>query len=863
MWSMSSRRRLRHSLGLRSSIFLRIFAAAVFLGLVWGDGGLAESGETALPAPGMQVYPSEPYHPLLLKGVLVDPKHPLRLDFIFDRGDSSATGDALKEDMLRQVRFFLTALTLPEEDLWVNLAPQEEDRIIPELLARTEMGRALLEEDYILKQLTASMLDPEAPAGGAFWQEVYAKAGRLYGTSRIPIDSMSRVWIVPNRADVYSTPRGAYVSAAHLTVLQEEDYRAWRRRRDAGALEIGEEGSASLTGPVLRRTVLPIVEKDVNTGQRFASLRKVYHAVILAAWFKQALRGGFWGRTYIGRGKVAGVDVADPEVRREIYDRYLQALRVGVVKMLRLEKDPQTGRQVPRKYFTGGVTFLRPPVRDLGRPPDSLKTGGRGALRLTVALENVKTSSPLPLLVSEDDFGDLRELPWFSRLFPRITFESQSRFLKKEFSIDAREQALMVQSLLGPVEHEGKVVPRLVREIGSLFHDDVDLRDISRIVVQVFSDEGLNKRVFLVEVDGRFRKLRDVDMIPIPRRFLPLPIEERLRRRLRDEIYEVEEAMAGRRRPFLVKVFRPDDVRPDPVDSQILDWAREMGKRLQLYGRYPHVGDDVFVRNPSHGKGWVAFQGLIPGLSLSERWDDLKKRLEEGAIEEDDYRSRVNNLTRAAVKGFVKMWKILDGRYITDPKPQNIIVEGSFEEGYHSVFFDLDKLLLRPEPLLELLKKLQPYFGDVDEGRPFMDGVRDALSAWYSPDEVRKMLHDLLEEISPSYPHIQYPRLERILRSYLGRSFDDYIPAPSLETFLKKMEEGGEQASSSVVETPPGGIDFAGDLPLRLYGVLGMDVSMETASEIQGLRPLVLRLERIEDPAVVFSKPDSDSRESP
>jgi len=43
----------------------------------------------------------------------------------------------------------------------VTQSAYEKDRIIPEQLGQTVMGRDMLAQDYILKQLTASLIYPE------------------------------------------------------------------------------------------------------------------------------------------------------------------------------------------------------------------------------------------------------------------------------------------------------------------------------------------------------------------------------------------------------------------------------------------------------------------------------------------------------------------------------------------------------------------------------------------------------------------------------------------------------------------------------------------------------------------------------
>jgi len=50
----------------------------------------------------------------------------------------------------------------------INLSPYEKDRMIPTSLGETAMGRDLLAQDYLLKQLTASLIYPQKALGKEF-----------------------------------------------------------------------------------------------------------------------------------------------------------------------------------------------------------------------------------------------------------------------------------------------------------------------------------------------------------------------------------------------------------------------------------------------------------------------------------------------------------------------------------------------------------------------------------------------------------------------------------------------------------------------------------------------------------------------
>ena len=64
-------------------------------------------------------------------------QNPLNISFIVDTADSGKIKD---KDTNRLIEYFLSALTVPEQDLWVNLSPYEQDRIVPRALGQTAMG---------------------------------------------------------------------------------------------------------------------------------------------------------------------------------------------------------------------------------------------------------------------------------------------------------------------------------------------------------------------------------------------------------------------------------------------------------------------------------------------------------------------------------------------------------------------------------------------------------------------------------------------------------------------------------------------------------------------------------------------------
>lgn len=157
----------------------------------------------SLPAVGTMMGLSQCFQPPIIRGMSIYPDNPLRFDFIVNTGDDNIAGTALAEESQKLIKYFLASLTTPEDEFWVNLSPYESGRIIPDALGVTEMGRDMLAQDYILKQLTASLIYPEQELGSQFWQRVREKAQKLYGVDQLPVNTFNKVWIMPDKAAVY------------------------------------------------------------------------------------------------------------------------------------------------------------------------------------------------------------------------------------------------------------------------------------------------------------------------------------------------------------------------------------------------------------------------------------------------------------------------------------------------------------------------------------------------------------------------------------------------------------------------------------------------------------------------------------
>ncbi|MBF0511303.1 MAG: hypothetical protein HQL13_03140, partial [Candidatus Omnitrophica bacterium] len=358
-------------IGRLKKIFVVVLIIA-FLGTMDASLSCLKAQEIFLPMPGARVVLSPPFEPAIIKGITIHPENPFQFDFIMDAGadfmsarnQGPTQGQPLRMEASKLIKYFLASLTIPEKDLWVNLSPYEKDRIIPKSFGRTEMGRDVLAEDYILKQITASLLYPEGQLGKGFWKRVYLESYRKFGTTDIPVNTFNKVWIIPDKASVYENGNTAFVIKSHLKVMLEEDYLALQKQLPLTP-SLTKEGERNMIPPlfhkegvrgssnIIRQIVIPALTKEVNEGKNFAPLRQINNSLILATWFKKRLKESLLGRIYVDKAKVKGID-QDPAHNWAIYQRYLKAYQKGVYNYIKEDEDRDSHVKISRKYFSGG-----------------------------------------------------------------------------------------------------------------------------------------------------------------------------------------------------------------------------------------------------------------------------------------------------------------------------------------------------------------------------------------------------------------------------------------------------------------------------------------------------------------------------
>ncbi|HBG60609.1 MAG: hypothetical protein A2Y03_00865 [Omnitrophica WOR_2 bacterium GWF2_38_59] len=349
-----------------------------------------------LPSAGAMIQTSPPFSPAVIQGITLYPENPLKFDFIIDKGDTYFESEEFQDEANRLINYFMASLTVPEDEMWVNLSPYEKDRIIADGLIQTELGRDMLAQDYLLKQITASFMHPDGSVGAEFWKKIYEKAQALYGTTEMPVNTFNKVWIVPEEAVVYVHGTSAFVVESHLKVMLEGDYMAldnnsFNKKIGTDQIEKRDvEKISDVSSAIVRDVILPELEKEVNEGENFATLRQMFNSMILATWYKQNLKNSLFGEAYINRNKVSGIDLAERGVKEKIYDQYVEAFKKGVYDFVREEYDDATQEIIPRKYFSGGIVGQKS-VKDTSMLGDNDKIGslldGENKEKVTVEIK--------------------------------------------------------------------------------------------------------------------------------------------------------------------------------------------------------------------------------------------------------------------------------------------------------------------------------------------------------------------------------------------------------------------------------------------------------------------------------------------
>lgn len=382
--------------------FISFFSGATNLASAYAE-------NLKLPLPGQMLVCSSQKSAPVLRALRLDPKSPLDIDFIVDMNDSETLSEEESSDL---VNYFLAVLTTPQENIWVNLSPYEEDRIIENSFSQTDMGKELLAQDYILKQISSSLTNPETDLGKLYWQNK--------GSKKL---DLSKIWIMPDQAEILEHETVAVIKSSSLKVQAGTDWQALKS--ESGSMRRLESNKSALD------ILLPAISKEINHGENFVKLRQVYSAMILGLWFKKKFEKSFY-KHYIDQSKIEGIKMSDREIKKKIYALYREAFDKGAYNIVRKEK-AKDAQLIKKNYFSGGFygDQWEPKTDKFSSSVemyDLLKEGNNKQLRISLSSAVSEEESGQTLdeldkklgLIDQDPSIVHRLLPNIDELFSRL-----------------------------------------------------------------------------------------------------------------------------------------------------------------------------------------------------------------------------------------------------------------------------------------------------------------------------------------------------------------------------------------------------------------------------------------------------------
>uniref|UniRef100_A0AAU2A3I9 Uncharacterized protein n=1 Tax=Streptomyces sp. NBC_00093 TaxID=2975649 RepID=A0AAU2A3I9_9ACTN len=277
---------------------------------------------------------------------LSDPGDGLRYAFHAEPGGTAATRrSATGERSVREASdSFFVWLSLPSNTFWVNLNPNEPDRIVDADLGRTDAGRILLQADLELKRTTARLIHPDSSLGRQFWNKISGACMSF------------RTWIVPEPAEVFDGDDELYIVDAPLSVQMESQYVASRGGAGAGSCGKQSANVEAWNEQVFRDLILPRIEKAVNENPEYAELRRVYLSRVAAEWYRERSQDSptSYG-DLVNDGDVSDWVTETDWKPKDTFDQYVRSYREGEFN---ISRQTHKGNYIEtRTYIFGGVDF--------------------------------------------------------------------------------------------------------------------------------------------------------------------------------------------------------------------------------------------------------------------------------------------------------------------------------------------------------------------------------------------------------------------------------------------------------------------------------------------------------------------------
>ncbi|MGW5607011.1 hypothetical protein ACWEWI_13100 [Streptomyces sp. NPDC003753] len=288
-----------------------------------------------------------------VKGKALD--YSFKADYVDDEDTDPGYGGQAKLQLASDAMF--TWLALTPDKFWVNLNPDQPDKIMDSTFAKTDAGRILLDADFAMKTDFAHAINPDKnPDAKTFWDTVPRRDG-------LPCFPSVRLWIEPEPAKVREQDGGIYILDAPLKVSTE-----WMdvKYHPPGARVCDLTDPEKRTSEaLLRRSVMPQVDKQVNTAPTYADLRRVYKSRVAAEFIRQQdAKKATDFRPIINSNDVSRWPLRAPNqdwTKQGTYDKYMKSLREGIDWF-----ELRYGGKVYNQGV-GGVDFSKQPEQKISR----------------------------------------------------------------------------------------------------------------------------------------------------------------------------------------------------------------------------------------------------------------------------------------------------------------------------------------------------------------------------------------------------------------------------------------------------------------------------------------------------------------
>ncbi|MFH8885278.1 hypothetical protein [Streptomyces californicus] len=278
----------------------------------------------------------------------------MKADQMPDPDANPGFGGAVRMQLSSDALF--TWLALTPEKFWVNLNPDQPNKVMDAQFGRTDAGRVLLEADLEMKHDFSEALNPDKHAGAkVYWDTAPRRDG-------MPCFPGVRMWIEPKPAQVREQDGGIYILDAPLKVSTQwldVDYTV------PGSTECEDLSDAEKKAieQSVAANVMPLVEERVNTDPDYADLRAVYTARVAAEYIRQQdAKKATDFRPIIDSNDVSAWPLRDPHqdwTREQVWNRYMDSVKKGI-EWFELKYGGKVYNQ-----GVGGVDFSKQPKRNI------------------------------------------------------------------------------------------------------------------------------------------------------------------------------------------------------------------------------------------------------------------------------------------------------------------------------------------------------------------------------------------------------------------------------------------------------------------------------------------------------------------